>query len=477
VTPTRPSVSSPSIIPPRLPSIRVLAIEQDERVREQVRQLLTLAGHSVRFVADVELAVASIGSEPFDAVLADVAITGSEGLSAIAATPTIFGAVAIVAGLAHRGEGTTALLQRAHGWITRPYDSDELLRSVERAAQDALRGRELAALRSVLGGNAESVLIGRSPAMQRLRELVQRAASSRATVIVSGESGTGKELVARTIHAMSDHARGPCVMVECTGRDAASLEAELFGTCDGTPLGGSRSAFTHAGGGTVILDDATSLPAPLQAKLLRLLQERALADDAVANDFRLLITVHEQRTSGFGAPPRYDLLGRAGVFSIVLPPLRDRRSDIPLLASHFRARFARDTGAAAPPLTSDVVASMLGYEWPGNVRQLEHYVGRLLLMAPGARVPFDAPSPSLAPHAAAPSLVEAASASHWTLEELEREYIKRVLDEARGHQSRAATLLGIDRRTLYRKLKQYKAQDAARRRAAAPAARGSEKSA
>lgn len=451
--------------------IRVLAVESDGAVCEQLRQLLTFAGHTVRCVPDATQALRALADDAVDVILADAGAAGPDGMTALLGTPAQQSGIALVLGGVDDARGRIAALrQGAQDWLARPYDTDELLPVLERAAHTAFRARELASLRAVLGGHAESVLIGRSPAMQRLRELVQRAAGSRSTVVIVGESGTGKELVARTIHAMSDASRGPCLLVECTGRDAASLEAELFGATGDDSHSGMRGALARASGGTVILDDATALPPALQTRLLRVLQERALGGATGAAEFRLLVTVREERAPQGAQPPRYDLLGRAGVFTIAIPPLRDRRSDIPLLASHFRERFARDTGSPAPALAPDVVASLIGYEWPGNVRQLEHYVGRLMLMAPGARTSFDSPSPSLGPNASPPSLVEAARAAHWTLDDLEREYITRVLDEERGHQSRAAQLLGIDRRTLYRKLKQYKARDTVRGAGSAPKA-------
>ena len=451
--------------------IRVLAVESDGAVCEQLRQVLTFAGHGVRCVPDASQALRVLADEAVDVILADAVTVGPDGLTALLAAPAQQAGIAVVVGGVDASRSRVAALrQGAQDCLARPYDADELLPVLERAAQTAFRGRELASLRAVLGGHAESVLIGRSPAMQRLRELVQRAAGSRSTVVIAGEAGTGKELVARTIHALSDASRGPCLLVECTGRDTGSLEAELFGTGGDGAHPASRGVLARACGGTVILDDATALPPALQTRLLRVLQERALGGGTDTAEFRLLVTVREERTPLGSQPPRYDLLGRAGVFSIAIPPLRDRRSDIPLLASHFRERFARDTSSTAPALAPDVVASLIGYEWPGNVRQLEHYVGRLMLMAPGARASFDAPSPSLGPNASPPSLVEAARAAHWTLDDLEREYITRVLDEERGHQSRAAQLLGIDRRTLYRKLKQYKARETVRGTTSAPKA-------
>lgn len=458
------------------PPIRALVIERDARVRALADQVLTLAGHVVRGVGEVAEGVAALAEESFDVVLLNGAQLATEAMAPIVAASARDSFAIVATTTADDGDGVRLLRQGVHGVLASPIDPDALRHAIERAGQDARRMRELLLLRGLLGGQADSVLVGRSPAMQRLRELVHRAAASAATVVVSGEPGTGKALVARTIHALSAQAAERCTVVSCTARDGGALERELFGgagSSDGD--GATVGALARIGGGTLIIDDATSLSAALQTRLLRALQERAFSGRATQ---RLVITVRESRAAGLGAPPpRYDLLGRAGVFTIAVPPLRDRRSDIPLLAAHFRARFVRESGCEAPPIGSDVVGAMLGYDWPGNVRQLEQYVARLMLAPPGARVPFESPSPSLSTRATVPSLLEGARAAHWTLDVLERAYIERVLDEEGGHQSRAAERLGIDRRTLYRKLKQYRAADAAQSRDAAPSARGAVKSA
>lgn len=448
----------------------MLVIERDARVRELADQVLTLAGHVVRVVDAAARGAAALAEEAFDVIVVDGSQLVAEELTPVVAA-SAHESFAIVATVPAGVDDLRLLEQGAHSCLARPIDPDALRLAVERAGREAMRTRELLLLRGLLGGQADSVLVGRSPAMQRLRELVNRAAASPATVVVSGEAGTGKALVARTIHALSAQARGRCTLVSCTDRGAAALEQELFGGS----VEQAGGALARGAGGTLIIDDATSLPAALQTRLLRVLQERALSGHLTQ---RLVITVRETRAADIGTPPpRYDVLGRAGVFAITVPPLRDRRSDIPLLAAHFRARFVREAGCEAPPIGSDVMGTMLGYEWPGNVRQLEQYVARLLLAPAGSRVPFESPSPSLAAQAPPPSLIEAARASHWTLDVLEREYIERVLAEEGGHQSRAAELLGIDRRTLYRKLKQYRAADAAGLPHATTPARGAEMSA
>jgi DNA-binding NtrC family response regulator len=454
--------------------VSVLVIERDAGVCDQVRQVLSLAGHSVRTATGVEEALRTSALADAEVVLVDVGIVGLPGLAALGAAPELRPHAQLVAALPAGAESRAVETMRAgaQGWLRRPYEGDALVTAVERAALQAARERELASLRSILGSRAEGILIGRSPAMQRLRELVWRAAGARGTVVVSGESGTGKELIARTIHALSDRAQRPCIVVQCGDRDAVSLEVELFGASSmggSVAIPGERGALLDASGGTVVLDDAGALPPLLQARLVRVLQERALPrgrDGAlVPADFRLLATVREQRTSA-GAPtaPRYDLLARSGVFSVAVPPLRDRRSDIPLLAAHFRERFARETGATPPPVTPEVLASLLGHDWPGNVRQLEQYIGRLLLVPPGTRLPFDGASAPVPVPGGTGSVVEIARGSRWPLEQLERTYIQLVLREEGGHQSRAAAALGIDRRTLYRKLKQYRAEEATARR-------------
>jgi DNA-binding NtrC family response regulator len=315
--------------------------------------------------------------------------------------------------------------------------------------------RELAMLRARTGEAAQEALIGRSGAMARVRELIGRAAASRMTVLVTGEAGTGKDVVARLVHELSDRAGRPFVSVRCNGVDPAALEAELFGTARASGGLANVGLFEEARGGTLVMDEVSDVPHSLRVRLGHVLAERAVrrvgAGDLVPVDVRLILTAREQLDEGPSFTSGDDLLGRLNVLPIALPPLRERRSDIPLLVQHFRARIAREMDAPLAPLSPDAMMPLLGHQWPGNVRELEHWVERSAYAPSGER--RIGQESSAAARAGGLSHLDAA---HWTLEELEQNYILHVLDQEEGHQSRAADRLGIDRRTLYRKLKQYR---------------------
>ncbi|HET7187832.1 MAG TPA: sigma 54-interacting transcriptional regulator [Gemmatimonadaceae bacterium] len=329
--------------------------------------------------------------------------------------------------------------------VERTAGPDVLLAAIERAAANGRNRRELAALRARVGDEARLALVGQSPGMSLVRELVGRAAGSRRMVLVTGEAGTGKSTVARLVHALSDRAAQPFVVARCEGVDAASLEAELFGA-------GREGLLETARGGTLVLDEAGTLPRGLWARVSAAIGERAVHRDDVSNgaavDVRLVLTV---RTSDHEASQHSGgLLDDRQMLPISLPPLRERRRDIPLLVQHFRERAAQGRGTL-PAIGSETMTPLLAHQWPGNVRELEHWVERIALAANGKESPATR-RPVVGPGAEFASIDEA----RLTLDALERRYILHVLAQESGHQSRAADRLGIDRRTLYRKLREYR---------------------
>jgi DNA-binding NtrC family response regulator len=318
-------------------------------------------------------------------------------------------------------------------------------------ADDALASlrRELSILRARVSDAAQRALVGRSPAIGRVRELVGRAAAARAPVLVTGERGTGKDIVARLIHDLSERAARPFVSVRCAGADLDALQRELFGCAASDGARARAGLLEEARGGTIVLDDADALPPTLRTQLARASASRTSrrvgSQDAILVDVRLILIARESGAESDAASIE-DLLVRFNAIELDVPPLRDRRSDIPLLVQNFRQRLAEERGLEPPPLTSDEMLSLPGREWTGNVRELEHWVERHAL---GARVEQPGAAPGVLPG------VDLRS-SQATLEQLERAYIMHVLALESGHQSRTALRLGIDRRTLYRKLKQYR---------------------
>ncbi|MDH5588836.1 MAG: sigma-54 dependent transcriptional regulator, partial [Gemmatimonadota bacterium] len=293
---------------------------------------------------------------------------------------------------------------------------------------------------------------------------VSRVAPTRATVLVTGETGTGKELVALAIHDASSRAYGPFVAVNCSALAESVLESELFGHVKGAFTGATnskRGLFQVASGGTLFLDEVGTLTPAIQVKLLRVIQQRTISPvgshAVIPVDFRLVAaTNHDLALLVKNGSFRKDLFYRLQVFNIHVPPLRSRAEDIPLLADHFRRRFAREHGLEAPPFSATAQMRMRTFPWPGNVRELENAVERsLIIHADDAFLSLELPADVHSP-GDADRLLDRARTERWSLEDLEREYILSTLDAAGGRRSETARSLGISRRTLYRKLQRYR---------------------
>jgi DNA-binding NtrC family response regulator len=310
-------------------------------------------------------------------------------------------------------------------------------------------------------------IVGRSAALRKVLELVVQVAPARATVLVTGETGTGKDLVARAIHDASPRSARAFVPVNCSALPESLLESELFGHTRGSFTGAianKRGLVEEAAGGTLFLDEISTLPHAVQVKLLRVLQERAIyrvgSTRPVPVDFRLVAATNvdlaaEVRAGRF----RADLFYRLNVFPIRVPSLRERRGDIPLLVEHFRVQCARANGVEPPTVCTATMAALVAHDWPGNVRELENFMERAVIMHAGrGGIPVELPGAESAASAEA-AMVETALREEWSLALLEQRYIAGVLERAGGHRGRAAAILGIDRRTLYRKLKEYGTAD------------------
>jgi DNA-binding NtrC family response regulator len=353
----------------------------------------------------------------------------------------------------------------AHNYVRKPIDPVDLARVVDRALEEQEVRRELKRARGASGGRRLSAIVGKTPAMQRVFHLIERVAPTRATVLITGETGTGKELVARAIHDLSPRAGKPFIAVNCSAIPSTLLEAELFGHIRGSFTGAVQSRkglIEEAAGGTLFLDEISTLSEDVQVKLLRVLEDRRVqrvgSNASVAVDFRLIAATNKDLGSLVAAGAfREDLSFRLDVFPIHVPPLRDRKDDIPLLAAHFMARFSEEHGITAPRVTPLTVSRMMAYDWPGNVRELENFIERSVIMYPGGEgFPFDLPR--AVPGNEGASALGRAVDENWTLERLEREYLLSTLERSRWQQGTAAAILGINRRTIHRKLKRYRDQ-------------------
>ncbi|NUP71374.1 MAG: sigma-54-dependent Fis family transcriptional regulator [Gemmatimonadaceae bacterium] len=419
---------------------RVLVVDTDDARATALTELLAPAGYQARHASSPN----APGWTPDVVVLSLDAVDAAAVARAAAATADAM-LVVVTSAFVH-SRARDALRLGARDVVARDAGGEALLIAVERAAEEGRDRRELAMLRARLGAEARDALVGASPGMELVRELVGRAAASHRTVLVTGEAGSGKSTVARLVHDLSDRRARPFVVARCDAPAAGNLEAELFG-------GAREGLLERARGGTLVLDEAGMLSRTLYGRISAMLTQGAGAGiDASRRpvDVRLVLTMRIAADE-----PMVDareLLGDRNALPIALPALRERRRDIPLLVQHFRRQLA-PSGAVPAPLGPETMTPLLAHQWPGNVRELEHWVERIALaeratpMDPAtAGQTVTAPGAEFAPF----------DAERLTLDALERRYILHVLSLERGHQSRAADRLGIDRRTLYRKLKEYR---------------------
>jgi len=457
---TEPDVSQQA--PPR----RVLVVEDDSVVLGLLVKILTEAGYQVTGVPSGEAALGELDKQLFDAVLLDLNLPGVQGMDVLSVGPTLQTDTPFIVMTAFGSVDTAveAMKRGAFDYVSKPFRTEELLLTLRRAHEEAELRREVARLRRhVKEVGAAPEMVGRSAAMERVRDLISRVAPSRATVLITGDTGTGKELVARSIHALSGRAEKSFVGVNCSAIPETLLESELFGHVKGAFTGAitnKRGLMEEASGGSLFLDEIGTVTQNIQVKLLRVLQERTImrvgAREAVPVDIRLIAATNldlaeEVRAGRF----REDLFYRLSVFPVHVPSLSERRDDIPLLAAYFLRRAAAEHQISPPTIPPTTMQRLMEYEWPGNVRELENFIERSVIMHSGSKtIPFD---PGEGLHRRREhDLLKSARDERWDLDRLEREYILSVLDDVAGHQGRAAEILGIDRRTLYRKLKRYR---------------------
>ena len=441
---------------------KVLICEDDRVARELLEEIMRAEGLAVDAVGTGDAAIERAIPDEYDLVISDVQLgDGASGMDVLDAfrkkasdTPvvliTAFGDVT----------GAMAAIQRgAHDYVSKPFDVEELRTTVRRA----LERSRLADAERAKGGNTIArtrldEIVGRSPAMLEVYKLVARVAVTQSTVLVIGESGTGKELVARALHSNSPRRNGPFVAVNCTALTESLLESELFGHQKGAFTGATekkRGLFEEATGGTLFLDEIGDVGGKMQAQLLRVLQEgeirRVGGGESVKVDARVVAATNrdledEVRAGRF----REDLYFRLNVVTVRLPPLRERRSDVRILAQHFLAKYAAREKRELLGVAPEAIDALERYAWPGTVRELENAIERsLALSKEGVLLPSDLP-PEIAhgssPLAPPPNLID----DRPQLAELERRYMELILRETGGNKKRAAEILGIDRRTLYR---------------------------
>ncbi len=433
---------------------RILVAEDDDLTRELLGKVLRRDGHEVVEVADGADALERFKAAPFDLVLSDVQMaraSGMEILDVVSATSPDTPVVLITA-YAEPGAAMDAISRGAADYLAKPVDVVALRATVARA----LERRRLRGENRMLREEAvrTKTLIGTSPAMLELYKQLAQVAPSDATVLISGESGSGKELVARTIHQRSRRASGPYLAVNCAAIAEGVLESELFGHEKGSFTGAHasrRGLFEEASNGTLLLDEVADVPHKMQAQLLRVLQEgevrRVGGSTSAAVDVRVIAATNRDLAADVVEKRfRADLYYRLNVVALRIPPLRERGEDVVALARHFVAVHATQLGRPMPEISDEAIERMRGYPWPGNVRELENALARAVaMMQRGVLLPGDLP-PLIRGEVAAGSIDQ-----DWpTMATLERRYVERVLDRTGGNKTAAATILGVDRRTLQR---------------------------
>ena len=445
----------------------VLAVDDDREMRGLLCDLLSEEGYDVTAAESGEEAARLLEIRPYDLVITDLRMSGLSGLDLLHRARELRPRQAVVLITAFGSVETAigAMKAGAFDYVIKPFKSEALVIVVGKAFERIRLQEEVVRLRKEVAREHEfSNIVGKSRAMEDVFGLVRRVADSRINVLIVGESGTGKELVARAIHYNSSRKSGPFVAINCAAIPETLLESELFGHIRGAFTDAKtekRGLIEEAEGGTLFLDEIGDLPIALQPKLLRVIQERSVlrlgATRTTRVDIRILSATHQDLKEEVRARRfREDLFYRINVLQIDLPPLRKRREDVPLLADFFLKRYtgwSRGDGAGRPifGFTDAAMALLLDYVWPGNVRELENVVERAVTLAHDGNIGASELPPTLTGRHDTP-LLDQMLARAISLEALEGEYIQRVLQQVGGNKMRAAQILKIDRRTLYRKL-------------------------
>jgi len=447
--------------------IDVLLADDEPSIRLTLGDALRAEGYRVSTVADGQQALALVTSQVFDVVITDIRMPKADGLSVLrkvrAESPTTD--VILITAHAEVEDAVTALKEGAADYLTKPFELDEMTVRVQRLAERRQLQRELDAARLALSRASSSPIIGRSPAMARLRKRIDTIAPSEVSVVIVGESGTGKELVARALHEGSPRSEAPFVAVSCAAFPETLIEAELFGHQAGAFTGANKARdgrFKTADGGTLFLDEVGEVPLTVQAKLLRVLQDGAVeplgTNRSINVDVRVLCATHRDLKQMIAEGTfREDLYYRLKVLDINVPALRDRRGDLPLLVEYFLDRFTK-AGAERPTISPRAWAALSEYPFPGNVRELEHTVQHAVVLAGGGEIDLEHLPDDIA------GLVAAGTESTGgktvrplavAAREFEREYLLRALELSDGKRTEAAERLGISRKTLWEKLRAH----------------------
>jgi DNA-binding NtrC family response regulator len=450
---------------------RILCIDDDQDQCNLLEAALTRLGYAATTTTSPVTALEHVANEPFDAIITDLGMSEMDGLTlcerVLGTRPDV--PVIVLTGQGSMESAIGALRVGAYDFLTKPIDAKFLGISVARAVQHSKLRAEVRRLKLVLGDAPRSErLVGDSPAMRRVHELISRVGASEASVLIQGETGTGKELVARAVHDASPRRDGPFVALNCAAVPPTLLESELFGHSRGafTDAKTARQGlFVEASGGTLFLDEIGEMPLEMQAKLLRALQERKVrpvgANTEVSFDARIVTATHRDLEADVQKERfRQDLYYRINVVRIDVPALRERSSDVLKLAAHFLKTACERSAKGPLELSPQVADRLMAYDWPGNVRELENCIERAVALARFDHLTVEDLPEKIRAYRADRFVMAANEVDEiLTIDEIERRYIIRVIKLLNGNKARAAQLLGLDRRTLYRKLERYEARN------------------
>jgi two-component system response regulator HydG len=441
----------------------ILLVDDDEDARSLLGEGLRRRGFNAHEVESGQACLDWVRDHNIDVVITDVQMPGLTGVKLAELLtvrhPNVL--TLVLTGYSTLDTAISAVRGGAYDYLTKPIKLDALEVAIRRALEHLETKREVRRLRGIDNQHAPiASIIGESPALRTMMTTIRQVADSDATVLITGESGTGKELVARALHELSPRRDEPFVAINCGAMPAPLLESELFGHVRGafTDAKSSRSGlFLQAGAGTIFLDEVGEMPLEMQVKLLRVLQERTVrpvgGDEEIPFEARVLtatnrdleVEVEEKRF-------REDLFYRINVVAIPVPSLRDRNTDILLLAQHMLEKISARSSRPIPKLAADVMRKLLDYDWPGNVRELENLIERATAVCRNGEITLaDLPAKIVKYE---PRRIEIATAPDQmiSLDEMERRYVRQVLASVKGNKTHAARVLGIDRRSLYRRL-------------------------
>lgn len=446
---------------------QILVVDDERHTLNALSLILRREGHAVLAATSAKEALAHLQEQDVEIILSDVKMPEMDGLALLRQVKSDYAGIVVVMMSGHQDitAAVEAMKEGAFDYLIKPFGKDEVLRTVQKALTlRALLVENLTLKRQVFDRFARAQVIGSSPAWRKICEMVEQVAPARATVLITGESGTGKELIASLVHRLSPRAERPLITLNAAALPATLLEAELFGYEKGAFTGAQQrkpGRFELADGGTLFLDEISDMPMEVQVKLLRVLQdgtfERLGGTRTLQVDVRLVAATNKDLAQEVEAQRfRLDLYYRLNVITLQLPPLRERREDIPLLVAHFLRKYAEQNHKEVTAIQQQALQCLQAYHWPGNVRELENVIERAVVLAQGPTVgSAELPDHLQEQEPALPSHDQSGPPLNGTLADIERAAIAHALQQSGGNRQAAARALNIGVATLYRKLKEY----------------------